>query len=160
MWIEPVEWLGSESPEFPLHLISNQPSTRLHSQLDNGKNSQNGKVAGREPVMLNPLDAAERGIDTGHVVRVFNDRGQCLAGAVVSETVMAGVSFSSTGAWYDPESPGGLDRHGNPNVLTIDKGTSRLAQAPSSHTTLVEVEVFEAEPPDVRIFEPPIIERN
>jgi biotin/methionine sulfoxide reductase len=160
VWIDPVEWLGSESPKFPLHLISNQPSTRLHSQLDNGKNSQNGKVAGREPVMLNPLDAAERGIDTGHVVRVFNDRGQCLAGAVVSDTVMAGVVVLSTGAWYDPVNPGGLDRHGNPNVLTIDKGTSRLAQAPSSHTTLVDVEVFDAEPPDVRIFEPPVIERN
>jgi biotin/methionine sulfoxide reductase len=158
VWLEPVEWLGSETPEYPLHLISNQPATRLHSQLDNGANSQNGKVAGREPVVLHPRDAAERNIVAGDVVRVFNGRGQCLAGAALSDTVMRGVVVLATGAWYDPESPGGLDRHGNPNVLTIDKGTSKLAQAPSSHTTLVDVEKVRGTVGDVGVFEPPIIE--
>ncbi len=46
----------------------------------------------------------------------------------------------ATHAWYDPQTPAGLERHGNPNVLTLDKGTSRLAQGPSAHTTLVELE--------------------
>ena len=59
---------------------------------------------------------------------------------------------------YDPESPSGLDRHGSPNVLTIDKGTSKLAQAPSSHTTLVDVEKVEETVADVGIFEPPVVE--
>ncbi|NIP88752.1 MAG: molybdopterin oxidoreductase, partial [Gammaproteobacteria bacterium] len=57
--------------------------------------------------------------------------------------VMQGVVQLSTGAWYDPAEPGvegTLCKHGNPNVLTRDVGTSRIGQGPSAHTTLVEVE--------------------
>lgn len=50
VWLEPVEWLGSPQVErFPLHLISNQPRTRLHGQLDPGGVSRERKIAGREP---------------------------------------------------------------------------------------------------------------
>jgi biotin/methionine sulfoxide reductase len=45
---------------------------------------------------------------------------------------------------------------GNPNVLTLDKGTSRLAQGPSAQTTLVQVEKFVGEPPPVSAFESPL----
>ncbi|WP_420722450.1 hypothetical protein [Hwanghaeella sp. LZ110] len=45
----------------------------------------------------------------------------------------------STGAWYDPDPETGLERHGNPNVLTLDLGTSSLSQGCSAHTCLVEV---------------------
>ena len=72
-------------------MLSNQPRYRLHSQLDNGELSQSRKVAGREPVWINPKDAAERGIGNGDVVRLFNDRGTCLAGAYVTDEVRAGV---------------------------------------------------------------------
>ena len=153
-WMDPSEWLGAVS-RYPLHLVSNQPATRLHSQLDCGETSRNSKVAGREPVQINPADAAARGIVDGDTVRLHNDRGQCLAGAVVSAGVIPGAVVLATGAWYDPESPGGLDRHGNPNVLTLDKGTSRLAQGPSSHTTLVGLEKFDGDPPEVEVFDPP-----
>ena len=56
-------------------LIANQPSSRLHGQLDAGAHSQASKVAGREPIRIHPDDAAARGIADGDVVRVFNDRG-------------------------------------------------------------------------------------
>ena len=46
-------------------------------------------------------------------------------------------------------------RAGNPNVLTFDKGTSQLAQGPSSHTCLVEVERFEGVIPRVEAYDPP-----
>ena len=48
--------------------------------------------------------------------------------------------------------------HGNPNVLTRDVGTSRLAQGCSGQHALVEVERFDAPIPLVRAFEPPRIE--
>lgn len=70
----------------------------------------------------------------------------------------------ATGAWYDPAEPGtagSLERHGNPNVLTLDKGTSRLALGPSAQTTLVDVErLDDGEPPTVRTFIPPEIMRE
>ncbi len=158
MWFEPAEWLGSEKARrHPLHLVSNQPATRLHSQLDCGATSLANKVQGREPVLINPDDAAARNIEDGDVVRLFNDRGACLAGARLSGAVRPGVIVLATGAWYDPEEPAGLERHGNPNVLTLDKGTSRLGQGPSAHTTLVEIEKLKRAAPAVEAFEPPAI---
>src|SRR3954453_16471280 len=75
-WLEPAEWLGADlAARFPLHLISNQPYTRLHSQYENASYSQDSKVGGREPIRLHPDDAHSRGIADGDVVRVFNDRG-------------------------------------------------------------------------------------
>ncbi len=157
-WLEPAEWLGAErARRYPLHLVSNQPATRLHSQLDCGGVSLAGKVRGREPVLIHPDDAAARGIADGDIVRLYNARGACLAGARVTAAVRAGVVVLATGAWYDPEAPGGLDRHGNPNVLTRDKGTSRLAQGPSAHSALVEVEKLVGAAPEVEAFEPPEI---
>jgi biotin/methionine sulfoxide reductase len=160
-WFEPAEWLGSPKAErFRLHLISNQPTLRLHSQLDNGPVSRAAKVAGREPIWINTADAAARGIADGDVVRVFNDRGACLAGAVVTDAVCAGVAQLQTGAWYDPERPasiGALDRHGNPNMLTLDKGTSKLAQGPISQTALVEIERWTSPVPQIAAYDQPAI---
>ncbi|MCC6890429.1 MAG: molybdopterin guanine dinucleotide-containing S/N-oxide reductase [Hyphomicrobiales bacterium] len=161
VWIAPAEWLGApKADRFKLHLISNQPTLRLHGQLDNGPVSRQAKINGREPVLINPADAAARSIADGDAVRIFNDRGACLAGAMLTDAVGRGVLQLQTGAWYDPDEPGlvgALDRHGNPNVLTLDKGTSKLAQGPSSQTTLVEVERFNAPLPAVGAFDPPAI---
>jgi biotin/methionine sulfoxide reductase len=137
--------------------------TRLHSQYDHGAVSRASKIKGREPIRLNPSDATARGIKAGDIVRVFNDRGACLAGAVLDEAIPAGIAQLSTGAWYDPATPGDPDAlcvHGNPNVLTRDKGTSKLGQAPSAMTCLVEVARFDGALPPVRAFDPPaVVER-
>jgi biotin/methionine sulfoxide reductase len=153
-WLEPQEWLGAPRAEtFPLHLIANQPSGRLHGQLDAGRTSQATKVAGREPIRIHPVDAGARGIADGDIVRVFNDRGACLAGAVVSDDVHQSVVQLSTGAWFDPH--GETCVHGNPNVLTRDQGTSRLAQGSTGQHCLVEVERHDGDAPPVRAHQPP-----
>ena len=115
------------------------------------------KVQGREPLLIHPNDATARGIEDGDIVRVFNDQGTCLAGVRLTEHISPGVVVLPTGAWYDPETPGGLERHGNPNVLTLDKGTSRLAQGSVAHTALVDVEAIKEEPPAIQAFVPPQI---
>jgi biotin/methionine sulfoxide reductase len=48
----------------------------------------------------------ERAIENGDVVRLYNDRGSCLCGAIVSDEVMQGVLIVSTGAWFDPDPSG------------------------------------------------------
>jgi biotin/methionine sulfoxide reductase len=159
VWLPPVEGAGSPATaRFPLQLVANQPATRLHSQLDFGAASQAAKIAGREPVRLHPQDAAARGISDGDIVRLFNDRGACLAGAVLSEALRPGVVQLATGAWYDPEAPAAdkpLCVHGNPNALTRDAGTSRLAQGCTGQLCLVEVERFDGPLPPIRAFDPP-----
>jgi biotin/methionine sulfoxide reductase len=160
-WLEPAEWLGSEkASDYPLHLLTTQPETRLHGQMDMGRVSLRSKIKGREPIRINARDAAAREIQAGDIVRVFNDRGVLLAGAVVTDEIRPGVAQLATGAWFDPVepgNPGSLDKHGNANVLTLDRGTSRLAQGSSAQTTLVQIERFADEPPAITAFEPPII---
>ena len=157
-WIEPWEWLGGKDAKtYPLHLVSSQPRDRLHSQMDCGPVAASGKIAGREAIAINPADAKARGINDGDVVRVHNARGSCLAGAIVSDSISAGVVKLSCGAWYDPAdgSELALCRHGNPNVLTRDQGTSKLGQGPSSATALVEVERYTEPLMPVAAFDPP-----
>jgi biotin/methionine sulfoxide reductase len=155
-WYEPTEWLGSDmTGHFPLHLISHQPPNRLHSQLDHGEYSQEAKIRKREPVRVNPIDAKKRRIDAGDVVRVFNDRGSFLAGAELTDSVLPGVIHIATGAWWDPDE-NGLCKHGNPNAVTLDTGTSVLSQGPSALTCLVEVEKYTHELPEMTAYVLPI----
>jgi biotin/methionine sulfoxide reductase len=158
VWLEQDEWLGSVlTKDYPLQLISGQPANKLHSQLDNGSESLKDKIQGREPIKINPKDALFRDLKNGDIVEVYNKRGKCLAGVIISNEVMKGVVFLPVGAWYDPIEDGSFCVHGNPNVLTKDKGTSSLSQGPSAHSTLVEVKKYLLDLPPINIFTKPII---
>lgn len=155
-WLQPVDVPDDATP---LWIVANQPATRLHSQLDFGGTSADSKRRGREVMRMHPRDAAARGIAEGGVVRLFNGRGACLAAAALSEAVMPGVVQLATGAWYDPADPEEdkpLCVHGNPNVLTRDAGTSRLAQGCTGQLTTVQVERFTGNLPPIRAWEPPV----
>lgn len=156
-WVEPHDWAAADADTYPLALVSGQPGTRLHSQFDNGSVSRAAKIAGREPLLINPLDAARRSTSDGDIVELFNARGRCLAGARVTDDVAEGTVFLWTGAWYDPdfETRDHRDRHGNPNVLTHDLRTSEFSQSPAAHSARVEVQKFSGNPGPVRAHEPP-----
>ncbi|TDC61221.1 molybdopterin dinucleotide binding domain-containing protein, partial [Streptomyces hainanensis] len=143
-------------PEFPLHLVANNPATRLHSQLDHGPHSAAAKIDGREPVRVHPDDAAALGLADGEVVRLRSAVGSCLAAVVLSDALRPGVVQLATGAWFDPSAPDvATCVHGNPNALTTDVGTSRLAQGCTGQHARVAVERLADPPPPVRAHEPP-----
>jgi len=162
-WMEPAEWLGAKNKTYPLHLISNQPRTKLHSQMDNGALSSSIKIKGHQPLEINPVDAKARGITEGDIVKVFNGRGACLCGANITNDVMPGVVIISTGSWYDPVDPADLNsmcKHGNPNVLSPDIGTSKLGQGPAAHSCLAEIELYDGPAQNITAFNPPEIIEN
>ena len=139
-WMPPLEWLGApEAALYPLHLLSDQPARRLHSQLDASPHSMAGKINGREPIYLNPADAAARKIADGDMVEVFNARGICLSAAIVTPDIMPGVARLATGAWFDHDWQTGVEKHGNPNALTRDVGASSLSQGCTAQSCLVDV---------------------
>jgi len=158
-WMEPIEWLGSSKAErYPLHMLSDQPADKLHSQLDHSPHAKATKVKGRQPVTMHPEDAAARGIAEGDLLRVFNDRGACLASARLTDRIRRGVVRLSTGAWFDPEDSGSntpLEKHGNPNALTLDIGSSKLSQGCIAQTCLVEIERFDGPAPAVTAHQLP-----
>ena len=155
-------WLApSDAPDarHTLRLVANQPATRLHSQLDFGGHSEGQKHRGREVVRIHPADAARRGIADGDIVRLYNARGACLAAAKLTDGIREGVIQLPTGAWYDPADPtedAPLCVHGNPNVLTRDVGTSRLAQGCTGQLTTVELERFNGNLPPIQAYDPPV----
>ncbi|MGN6114669.1 MAG: hypothetical protein ACTHN2_04045, partial [Nitrobacter sp.] len=56
----------------------------------------------------------------------------------------------------DPKDDKPLCVHGNPNVLTRDVGTSKLAQGCSGQLTTVQVERFTGNLPPIQAFDPPM----
>ncbi|MBF6637331.1 molybdopterin-dependent oxidoreductase [Rouxiella silvae] len=157
VWLEPTQKPDSQNP---LYLIANQPATKLHSQLDYGKHSVSQKLDGREICRLHPQDALSRGIKVGDTAIISNSRGAVLASVEISKQIMQGVIQLPTGAWYDPQDARAahpLCRHGNPNVLTLDVGTSSLAQGCCGQITTVNIARFEDVAPAVRAFEPPVV---
>jgi len=157
VWLEPSEWLGSANEAAPLHLVSSHPKWRLHSQMDNAPLAKQAKIAGREPIMIHPEDAALRGIVAGDIVEVASPRGRLLAGANVTQRVRPGVVVIYEGAWVDIDAEEGLDLHGNPNTVIQDRGTSRLGQGCAAQSCLVTVRRHEGAARAVEAHHPPII---
>ncbi len=161
-WYPPRDRVDGLDQLYPLALLSGQPKTRLHSQLDNGAYSLSHKISGREPVMIHPLDALDRRIKNGDIVELFNGRGRCLAGAKITDEIKQGCVFLWTGAWFDPDfdAPQARDRHGNPNVLTHDHRTSSLTQSPAAHSAMVDLQRFDGELPAIKAHDPPPFDLN
>jgi len=92
-------------------------------------------------------------------VRLFNDRGQTLAGAQVTADIAAGAICLREGSWYDPATPGvlgALDKQGSVNTLTLDTPlSSRYAQATIAETALAQVEKYSQAAPAVTAYDQP-----
>lgn len=159
MWHEPVERLGACDPDH-LHLISGQPATRLHAQLDMGAEAQASKVQGREPCALHSKTAKRFGLAAGDVVLLENARGACLGGLTLDDTLREDCIFMATGAWLDLQDIHGrmICVHGNVNVLTIDKGASDLSQGNIGHTTLVKIAKWQGPLPALRVTGLPMLD--
>jgi anaerobic selenocysteine-containing dehydrogenase len=152
-WIEKGEGhderLSSERvKKYPLLLMSNHGHWRVHAQCDDitwTREAPTCKVTGPdgykyEPVWMNPKDAEARGVKSGDVVQIFNERGIVLCGAYVTQRIMPGVVYVDHGARYDPIVPGEIDRGGAINTITPHNLTSKNATGMVVSSFLVEVE--------------------
>jgi anaerobic dimethyl sulfoxide reductase subunit A len=134
-YIEP--WEGPTDPlrkKYPLQLITTHIKRRIHSVYE--KVPWLRELDDPQALIIHSIDAEARDIRDGDLVRVFNDRGETILPAKVTERIMPGVVEIPEGAWYDPDE-NGVDRGGNPNVLTKDS-LSPGGCFPSN-TSLVEV---------------------
>ncbi len=157
-WSEPSEILENGDKD-QLHLISPQPESRLHAQNDPGAETRATKVNGREPCRLHPETARRFDLGAGDIAELHNDRGSCLTAVIEDDGIRPDCVVLPTGAWLDSVEIDGrqIDVHGNPNVLTLDKGSSQLSQGNSAHTALVRIRKWRGNAPPVAVFDGPRI---
>jgi anaerobic dimethyl sulfoxide reductase subunit A len=117
-YIEP--WEGPRDPltkDFPFQLVSPHSKGRVNSSLDNIPRL---KAMADDDLWLNPVDAANLGVQSGEEVSVYNERGHMIRKVKVTDRIMPGVVSLEAGTWYSPDEQG-IDQGGCVNVLTIDK---------------------------------------
>jgi anaerobic selenocysteine-containing dehydrogenase len=130
-WLPNYEPAGSD-PRHPLAMISPPARHFLNSSFVNVTSLR--AIEGEPLLEIHPRDAAARGIASGQLVRVFNDRGDYHCRAEVSERARPGV-VHGLGIWWRKLGPRGT----NVNELTSQKLTD-LGRAPVFYDCLVEVE--------------------
>jgi anaerobic selenocysteine-containing dehydrogenase len=115
----------------PLSLIS--PKSHAYLNSSTGDQPAQRRVQGEQAVTVHPDDAAERGIVGGQYIRVFNDSGEFIALARVSDEVARGVVMAPVGAW--PK-----NAKGNSTVNTVNPAAfADLGNAPAFSGTRVEI---------------------
>ena len=133
---------------YPLLVMSNHGRWRTHAQADDipwTKETVTGKIRGwdgywYEPCWMHTSDAAARGIKQGDIVRVFNERGNVLCGALVWERIMPGCISVDHGARADfIDDDFTLDRGGAINVISPKGLTSKHAGGQATSGYLAEV---------------------
>jgi anaerobic selenocysteine-containing dehydrogenase len=113
--------------EHPLVLISPATKRTVSSTL--------GQVRlGQVPLLMHPDDAEARGIDSGDVVRVYNDRGEMRCEVMLSEQTRPGVAFMAKGIWGHNTLSGTTSNALAPDTLTD------IAGGACFNDTRVEVE--------------------
>ncbi|MFC1902175.1 molybdopterin dinucleotide binding domain-containing protein, partial [Chloroflexota bacterium] len=160
-WIEKSEMhderLSSErAKKYPLLVMSNHGRWRVHAQHDDitwTREAPTCKVKGPdgymyEPVWIHTSEAEKRGIKSGDIVKVHNERGIVLCGAYVTERLMSGVAYIDHGARCDPIIPGEVDRGGAINTIAPEGITSKNAGGQATTAYLVEVEKLSLEQMD------------
>ncbi|MCL4124185.1 UNVERIFIED_CONTAM: hypothetical protein GTU68_045630 [Idotea baltica] len=154
-WIEPTEWMFNYA-DGELQLMTSHSAHRLHSQFNYADLRKEYAVQNREPITIHPEDAKARGIKDGDLVRAYNQRGQVLVGAFVSDGIKKGSVCIHEGAWPDLDPKTGMCKNGGPNVLTMDIPTSRLANGNCGNSGVVKIEKFKGVAPTLTAFTPPM----
>ena len=132
-YVEAKEGPG-KSKNYPLQLIGWHTLGRCHTVHYN-----NEDLRKRYPQQLwmHVEDAKQRGLQSGDLVEVYNDRGTIVVPVFLTEEIMEGVTALAQGAWYTPNAQG-KDVAASINVLTSAEPTP-LAKGNPQHTNLVEV---------------------
>jgi len=118
--------------KYPLAMISPPARNFLNSTFVNVKSLRGAE--GEPHLDIHPDDSAQRGINDGEMVRIFNDRGSFVAKARVTSKARAGLVVGLSVWWKKLGSDGK-----NANEVTSQRLTD-MGRAPTFYDTLVQVE--------------------
>jgi trimethylamine-N-oxide reductase (cytochrome c) len=136
---------------YPLQLISPHPRFSLHTMSD-GKGSWTNDIKDHRVLInghhywilrLNGQDAAARGIKDGDLVRAFNDRGEVVLCARVTQRLPPGTAhcYESVADYLPLGEPGySPDIAGCINILTPKRFITRTSTGMAPNSCLIQVE--------------------
>ena len=130
-----ADWGKKTKGEFPLQLVTIHYRRRSHSIFDNIP--QLREVYPQE-FMINPLDAAARGLKTGDVALIRSRHGKVIRPVFVTYRLMPGVVMLGEGAWSELDDATGIDKAGATNILNGAIPTGQGHQGWNSANVQVE----------------------
>jgi anaerobic dimethyl sulfoxide reductase subunit A len=133
-----ADWETKEKGEFPYQIFNPHYLRRSHTLFDNLPWL---REAFAQPFFITVEDAKEKGIADGDTVRIWNNNGQILRKATLTERMMRGCVALPHGAWVEVDPETGMDKAGTDNVLTSPM-TSGLGVA-GYNTNLVDFEKYD-----------------
>ena len=134
-YIAPYESVASNpvlAERYPLAMISPPARNFLNSTFVNIQSLR--QTEGEPHLDIHPADATKRGICSGDMVRIFNDRGSFVARARVTERARTGLVVGLSIWWKKLASDGR-----NANEVTSQR-TTDMGAGPTYYDVLVEVE--------------------
>jgi len=138
--------LSPRAKNYPLLMVCNTSTWKHHSMYsDVPWTREIEKVIGWDgyayaPVWIHPDDASSRDISGGDIVKVYNERGGVLGGAVISQRIIPGaLCFEKAGGGHHII-PGELHQGGNVNSINPKEGHSLRAHGLAPTGYLVEIE--------------------
>jgi len=152
-WYHDESLYGERCKTYPIICESNHPRWRFHAQFDDVpwfREIATGRIKGYDGYMyestwINPETAAQYGIETGDIIKMWNERGTVLGGAYVTERVRPGMARQDHGARLDlinssgPESTW-IDRAGSNNLITPLRVSSPNATGMVVQGFLIQIE--------------------
>jgi anaerobic dimethyl sulfoxide reductase subunit A len=139
-------YYDNRTKNYPLVLLTLESGFRSHSAHYNNPLLKDDCY--RHGLWLSAADAAARGINDGDLVRAFNNVGEAVLEAYVTNKLIPGVAALGHGGWYAPNStktalnPDGIDRGGAPNILLEDAQPDKMTIGPSLDKGVIQVEKF------------------
>ena len=113
--------------KYPLSLITSHAHNKMNSQFSDIS------ILKEEPfIWINPHDAKTRGINDGEKVKVYNERGDLVLKAILTEKVSPGIVHTYFGWWNGVH-------HANLNKLTGEY-ISDIGYGTAFHNCLVEIQ--------------------
>jgi len=150
-------WEGHHTTElykkYPLQLITPHPKFSFHTFGDS-KGCWTNEVKDHRVLIddyyywiirINSKDAEDRGIKHHELVKAFNDRGEVILAAQVTERVPPGTVHSyEASAEYDPVGKPGesADRAGCINLVTPGRYITKKSCGQAPNSCLVEIEKY------------------
>lgn len=145
-WSHDEDPNGERAKKYPLVVVSDTSTWKHHSMFsDVPWTREIEKVIGWDgyaysPVWISAKDAEKRGIKNGDIVRLYNERGGVLGGAVISERIVPGALRMEKAGGGHHIIPGELHRGGNINSINPKENFSRNVYGMACTHFLVEIE--------------------